>query len=289
MELIFGFDMAGRVARLVEASNERLVLVSPYFDPWRHLEEAIHTAVMLRQVKTEIIARGGKDLDKQRSKVEPFLEYGVEAHYLTRLHAKIYLSESEAIVTSLNLLRGSATDSWEVGVVFSKIDDGSDYEKLVAVVADLRQKALNEQAIKEKLKESVSIGVEPSGRSLDPHEGEAGVGAEASTRRSRGSWQNAAASKAGALKSEGRKRKAAKTAGSQATSTAEAEKGHCIACAKSIKPNPSRPFCYSCYKAWVASGSQDTQKFGICLSCGEDKKTTFVKPQCYSCFKASAT
>src|SRR5262249_43014346 len=52
--------------------------------------------------------------------------------WLEGLHAKLYLSEDRAMVTSMNLLRSSEQGSWEVAVEWSRGAESTSYEEALA-------------------------------------------------------------------------------------------------------------------------------------------------------------
>ena len=61
--------------------------------------------------------------------MRPFAERGAHVQFLDRLHAKVYLSEREALVTSMNLTR-SARESWEIGTLFGVTSDAEHYRQV---------------------------------------------------------------------------------------------------------------------------------------------------------------
>ena len=100
------------VKRIIEDAEDELVLVSPYNDYSVPLKEAVAEAAGT----VHIVAVCREEQEKQESKHFEWLRsIGAEVHLVSRLHAKIYYNESEAIVTSMNLLKTSATDSREIG------------------------------------------------------------------------------------------------------------------------------------------------------------------------------
>ena len=100
------------VKKIIEKAKCELVLVSPYNDYSVPLEEAVAEAA--RTVRIVAVCR-----EEQEKKEEKHLKWlaslGADVHLVSRLHAKIYYNESEAVVTSMNLLKTSATDSKEIG------------------------------------------------------------------------------------------------------------------------------------------------------------------------------
>lgn len=126
------------VITLIKRSQTRLVLVSPYFDLWRGLINELERAVS-RGVKIYVIARGGEDRAKQETalrKLIPSLHY---VGYIDRLHAKIYLSEREALITSMNLVESSAMNSLEIAVHIDQEYATKEYGQARRICDDLLQ------------------------------------------------------------------------------------------------------------------------------------------------------
>ena len=105
------------VIKVIEDAKDNLVLVSPYNDYSIPLTEALEKAA--EDVHIVAVCR-----EEQKEKEEKHFKWlrhlGADVHLVSRLHAKIYYNESTAIVTSMNLLKSSATDSKEIGF---KIND----------------------------------------------------------------------------------------------------------------------------------------------------------------------
>lgn len=107
--------MWNAVLEVIEDASDELVLVSPYNDYSIPLREALEKAA---EAGVPIVA---VCREEQKKKEETHLEWlrrlGADVHLVSRLHAKIYYNESTAIVTSMNLLKSSATDSKEIGFI----------------------------------------------------------------------------------------------------------------------------------------------------------------------------
>ena len=103
------------VIKVIEDAEEKLVLVSPYNDYSVPLKEALTKAAGENVVITAVCREEQK---QQEGKHFEWLRgIGADVYLVERLHAKIYYNESTAVVTSMNLLKGSATDSKEIGFI----------------------------------------------------------------------------------------------------------------------------------------------------------------------------
>jgi hypothetical protein len=242
---------------LVQEAQDTLLLVTPYYRPWTRLENCIKNAHLARDVDTAVLLRGGKDREKQREAASDILECGIFVRFLERLHAKVYLNEKQAIITSMNLLETSALDSWEVSVNIQKRDNPKAYNQAIKECSAMFQQANEEATRAEQRSRSNSnetlsdIVTEANGRNTDP--GQSGQGTKSSS----------SASSSGAI---------------------DKSSGVCIRCADEIDLEPERPLCKSCWKLWAKYKNEDYEE-DYCHSCGKEETTSFRKPLCYPCFQ----
>lgn len=147
MNVLSGTDISHEVLALIEGAKQVLILISPYFDPWDRLTTEIKRAVLRPNLKIVMLLRGGDDRAKQEEKARDLVQHGVKVGYLTRLHAKVYISESQAIVTSMNLLKSSALDSWEIAMRAHAKEDAQQFQEILQHATALIQRASDEKAI----------------------------------------------------------------------------------------------------------------------------------------------
>jgi hypothetical protein len=105
-----------KINQLMDHAAIRLYIVSPYLNPGNVTLEALERAGR-RGVDVRMIHHSDQ-LTKPfaRAMLERLQAAGVKIHHHPNLHAKMYLNEDQVIVTSLNLVSGSITDSFEAGV-----------------------------------------------------------------------------------------------------------------------------------------------------------------------------
>lgn len=116
-------DTAGvsyHLQELIKSTRERLILISPYLDVNDRIRQLLE--------------------DKDRLKIDVRVIYGkralhpaeedwieslsrVRLTFLQNLHAKCYLNEREAIITSMNLYRFSEVNNYEMGIYVSREED----------------------------------------------------------------------------------------------------------------------------------------------------------------------
>jgi phosphatidylserine/phosphatidylglycerophosphate/cardiolipin synthase-like enzyme len=107
---------------LIIKAQHKLVLVSPFLQLSKTLLERLADATK-RGVKIKIIY--GKDELKPNEKNSLAELNNLKLFYLENLHAKCYFSESEMVITSMNMYQFSEKNNREMGVY---IDSKSDKE-----------------------------------------------------------------------------------------------------------------------------------------------------------------
>ncbi|MBZ0152452.1 MAG: hypothetical protein K8J09_13065 [Planctomycetes bacterium] len=124
IELLTAHHLPYRVVNIIENAQEFVVLVTAYLSSWTHLDHAIKTTIA-RGVPISLVMRapdGAKrDREKREEEASALKALGVQVHFVERLHAKAYVNEKEAIVTSFNLVSGS-NESIELGVLIQDPD-----------------------------------------------------------------------------------------------------------------------------------------------------------------------
>jgi phosphatidylserine/phosphatidylglycerophosphate/cardiolipin synthase-like enzyme len=113
---------------LINQSREELVLVSPYLqlqfnksNSWKEFEDAMNNALH-RGVKVTFISRSTDEYNRKDAMhtLSDWRKKGCSVYLLEHLHAKIYYSESIAIVSSMNLYLGSTIKNYECAVVIDQ-------------------------------------------------------------------------------------------------------------------------------------------------------------------------
>lgn len=117
-----------RLEELIKSSHEKLYLVSPYLqiaDSLKHLikERDLH------KIDIRVVYR--KD-NKINATDMNFLQEltSVKISCCENLHAKCYLNENTAIITSMNLYQYSQQNNKEMGIVVNKDDEPDLYKKI---------------------------------------------------------------------------------------------------------------------------------------------------------------
>ena len=111
--------------KIIEEAKRELVLISPY------IKSADATKELLRNTKRAIsidVLYGKKELTTTEK--EFFERHSIKTTFIKNLHAKCYLNEDHALLTSMNLHEFSQKHNAEMGILVSRENDGELYEKI---------------------------------------------------------------------------------------------------------------------------------------------------------------
>ena len=123
-------EITSAIQRILKNAKEKVVLISPYvdFDPRYKLlikeknDEHIPVTLVWGK-KNKQFKFSGEEKDWIKS-----MEF-VDDIFCKELHAKCYLNESEAVITSMNLYKASQ-ENIEMGILITKQEDNKAYENL---------------------------------------------------------------------------------------------------------------------------------------------------------------
>lgn len=105
---------------LIKATKDRLILISPYLKFTDRIKEHLSNLnVQKRDIR--IVYRENKLQPEENNWLES--QIGVRTSICKNLHAKCYLNENEAIITSMNLYEFSQQNNNEMGVYITKAQD----------------------------------------------------------------------------------------------------------------------------------------------------------------------
>lgn len=252
-----------RLYRLISEAERYLYLVSPYvsLDKLRTLVRHVQVALS-RGVKVKLVIRekdvstGSNDVLASES-LPPLWDAGLEAFVVKDLHAKIYLSEKNALMTSLNLLESSFNNSIEVGTWLTA--GTPEYEMLIRFLG---------QELKPSL---VKVPAQPS------------TGSSAPTAAKKSSSRTGSQSKGGS-DGEGGFLKTVEAVLRAAVDVLPHSGGFCIRCGESVDYDPGRLLCGEDYSVWKRY-ADPTYRESYCHACGEPSNTSMAKPLCLDCFR----
>jgi len=105
---------------LIKGTKDRLILISPYLQFNDRIKEHIKN-LNIQKRDIRIIYRENKLQLEENNWLESQL--GVRTSFNKNLHAKCYINENEAIITSMNLYEFSQQNNNEMGIYISKEQD----------------------------------------------------------------------------------------------------------------------------------------------------------------------
>ena len=111
--------------KIIEEADRELILISPFIKPDDETKNLLENK---RRVTAIHVIYGKKELN---SKERAFLDsLGIKPTFRKNLHAKCYLNENEALLTSMNLYQFSQEHNDEMGILVSSEDDAQLYKDI---------------------------------------------------------------------------------------------------------------------------------------------------------------
>jgi hypothetical protein len=129
MKIIHPNKVTGQLLDIIQEAEKELVIVSPYvnFSYWQKPVTAIKQAIA-RGVKVDFYIRNDPGRDTGQAHVE---KLGIAPILVENLHAKIYYNDTDGIITSMNLLHSSDSNSIEIG---SQVETPAELAELRRIV-----------------------------------------------------------------------------------------------------------------------------------------------------------
>lgn len=117
-----------RLEEIIKGANEQLVIISPFLKINERIKEMLEEK---DRFKIDIrVIYGKTDLQPEQTK---WLESmaSIRTSFRRNLHAKCYLNEKEALLTSMNLYEFSQVNNDEMGLLVSKATEPDLYDRIV--------------------------------------------------------------------------------------------------------------------------------------------------------------
>jgi phosphatidylserine/phosphatidylglycerophosphate/cardiolipin synthase-like enzyme len=105
---------------LIKGTKDRLILISPYLQFTDRIKEHLSN-LNIQKRDIRIVYRENKLELEENNWLES--QIGIRTSICKNLHAKCYLNENEAIITSMNLYEFSQQNNNEMGIYISKSQD----------------------------------------------------------------------------------------------------------------------------------------------------------------------
>jgi len=113
--------------QLINNSKEKLILISPYLKINERIRQLLEDKDRLK-IDIRVIYRENKLEPAEKNWLKSMRS--IRSSFCQNLHAKCYLNESEAIITSMNLYNFSQANNYEMGVYVSRDEDVSLYSDI---------------------------------------------------------------------------------------------------------------------------------------------------------------
>jgi len=125
MILIKPSQISGEIMTLIEEADKKLIIVSPYcnFSDWTKFRNTIDF-LKRKEIPVEFYVREG-----QSKTVDQVVNIGFAPIEVKNLHTKLYINESYAIVSSMNLISYSDANSLDIAY---KTESKEEYDELIA-------------------------------------------------------------------------------------------------------------------------------------------------------------
>lgn len=251
------------INRIIKNAEERLILISPYLQIPDQLRDTLKDTIANggeKGVKT-ILIYGKSDLDHKESEWL-YSVPGLEIRFIKNLHAKCYLNENEALITSMNLYQFSMENNYEMGVLLenpSEVEENEEKKKEAAQFQKILKDVDRLYRISEQKKSMF-------GKKIDP------IASELNTN----------------LKPKKEPEKQIEK--TSPVFKCEDRFGYCIRCGERIPINSEKPYCSDCYRKWNRWKNPNyIEKSGHCMVCGEPFDATMNKPVCNRCIDDNRT
>lgn len=289
----------GKIEEIITHAEHELIIVSPYIklDNLDKLKKGLMDFCKNSGDRKLIflIRDEENEQNKALEAIKEFEDYS-EIYMVKNLHAKLYVNENTALLTSMNLYDYSSQHNHEIGAEFSKIKDTEEYNKISKFINNLIKDAdSTEKHVPEKKgnelrssNESNQDGwrderfiVISTGCKWVKVQNEKGyenkISIEKLPRMNRGKIFTA------------RVKQKWEYNGNRWWCVYEDvenvlfEDAKCIVCGTSIQFHINYPICKSCYRNNWISGNAGVLR---CHNCGQPSpKISKEKPLCYQCYR----
>ena len=240
-------EMRVRIQRIIREAKECLYIISPYLKFDNEMKMLLEGKRSSNGINIRLVYGKKKSLEPETKAFLDAMSH-IPKHFLKDLHAKCYLNEEMALVTSMNLYDYSMIDNVEMGVFLHNKKGFFDSDSTI----DTLYRGIRSQA------ESI---VKLSDASPDLAE---------SKPRSQPSKPASSA------------KKEASRVVSRAAPVIE--NGFCIRCGTGILPDPAKPYCAPHFRSWNRFKNNEYEE-EHCHLCGKEHSATMIKPVCCACYK----
>jgi len=286
---------------LVENAQDKLILISPYLKINDRIKEQLEEK---NRMKIDVrMVYGKNELQPEENNWLKDLDF-ITSSYCENLHAKCYLNNKEAIITSMNLYEFSQVNNNEMGIHVKRDEDPEVYN-------DIKQEANRLIRVSDEIE--ISVEKKPTKDTedesdkgfcirckeeikLDPTRPYCSDCFSSWNEYQNGDYEENHCHICGKEMEATRNKPVCYDCYKEheddldfpetekEESTEMEEKGYCIRCGKEIELDPTRPYCDDCYETWSEYENEEYEE-KHCHICGKEIESTKKKPTCYDCYK----
>ena len=268
--------------KIIRGADDFLVLISPYLQTNPKIRELLEQK---SRSDTHIrVIYGKRDLQPEEQAWIDSLP-SIELCFRETLHAKCYLNEKEAVLTSMNLYQFSELHNDEWGILVPKKDDDSGrlYGKIYQEAEHIAE--LSEKIREVPKRERASIFKGLMGKITN--RGQDNDNQDTTSERTLVVDPDSDVATDLSITPTDVFRPTSGPIPAVVSSELALEipaSGFCIRCKTAVPVNPAKPYCYRCYRTWSRYLNEDYEE-EFCHLCGNEKITTMAKPLCLDCYR----
>ncbi|HAD81501.1 MAG: hypothetical protein A2509_02250 [Candidatus Edwardsbacteria bacterium RIFOXYD12_FULL_50_11] len=132
-------QISGEIEGILRSANEFIMLVSPYLSVSdMYIERLVEAGK--KNIKIDLVFGKKKDISTSEEEKLTAIK-NLNVHYLEMLHAKCYLNEKDAVITSMNLYEYSEKNR-EMGIYISKEENSKLYSEVLNEALSIKQNAV---------------------------------------------------------------------------------------------------------------------------------------------------
>ena len=148
-----------QLEEIIKSANERLVLISPYLKINTRIKDLLEDQDRMK-LDIRLVYRSRELRPEENDWLESMTS--IRTSYCESLHAKCYLSEREALITSMNLYEFSQVNNDEMGLLVSREEDPDLYNEIFEESKRIIRKSEEIRVTVAKVADSQDVG-EPKG------------------------------------------------------------------------------------------------------------------------------
>lgn len=129
--------ISSELNKLIKEAKKKIILVSPFLQTSDLLRETLNAKIAKSKLEEFTLIYRPEKIKKDEINWYNKFE-SISMIEKSNLHAKCYLNEEKAIITSMNLYQYSQQNNIEMGILITKKDDLEAYKSLVEEISELK-------------------------------------------------------------------------------------------------------------------------------------------------------